>query len=604
MPTLRKILFFFSAVGKKKTTLLLFTSLSMGFLELLNIGLLAPFVSILANPTLLHSNKHLRSAYDWSGAADDRSFLIRLGIVIILTLLLKNAYTALVKSLNFKITWNAQHSIARILLNSYVSRDYDYFTKTDSALLLRNVSAVTGALVNGVIAPTISLVTDFLILLTTLSMLLVVDWKITLAVGLILAISVFVIQFSLRKIISRLGELKDKSSAEIFYLLSQTFQGIKDVKILNKEEHFKAEFEKASINHTRAEIAYSTLGSLPSLIIEFIGISLIVLLVLLMLSQGTAIQSILPLISFFVLAAYRLLPAASRVAPSLYSIRFYSFAMNIVYDELKSNLEMDHFKPADTDTLTHRETAGLPFKAKIEIKDVSFRYENTSRDVLNQVTLDIPLRSSTAFVGASGSGKTTFADVLMLLLKYNSGTITVDGVPLTDENAANWRKNIGYIPQQIYLCDDTLAANIAFGVARDQMDSERLANAIRMAQLEGVVKNLPEGTRTLIGERGVRLSGGQRQRIGIARALYHDPELIIMDEATSALDNLTEGEIVSELKTLSKQKTLIIIAHRLSTVRDCDIIHLMDQGKIIVSGNYEQLLAQSEAFRRLARERS
>jgi ATP-binding cassette, subfamily B, bacterial PglK len=326
----------------------------------------------------------------------------------------------------------------------------------------------------------------------------------------------------------------------------------------------------------------------------------VILLVVYLLATHQDFKDALPLMVLYAFTGYRLLPAFQQIFGSATTVRFNVALLEAVEERLKA-VGQTH-KAEAMQLLPAGDNVG-PLRQEIRLRDIVFQYPNAAAPLISKLNLRIQSHTTVAFVGSSGGGKTTIVDIILGLLEPQGGSLLVDGIPITSRNVTSWQKHLGYVPQYIYLADDTLAANIAFGVASKDLDLDRVKHAARAANLhEFVLSDLPHGYNTIVGDRGVRLSGGQRQRIGIARALYSDPDVLILDEATSALDSLTEDAVMEAIQETFQEKTIMIIAHRLRTIRHADIIYLVENGSITDQGTHAELLAKNRTFRRMAQE--
>ncbi len=384
-----------------------------------------------------------------------------------------------------------------------------------------------------------------------------------------------------------------KALEERFRVVQEAMGGIKDIKLLGIEEDYVSIYALQARRSARAMARLGIMSELPRFILEALAFgTLLMLMLVLILRSGGDISDIVPTLGIFAFSVIRLLPALQQTYYSLANIR----GGRALLDKIVSDyaVVIRGIDPATDSTKT------LRLNHSLELSNVSFGYKTAGRQTLSSVNLTIHTRSTVGFVGGTGAGKTTLVDLVLGLLSPDTGEIRVDGVALTSVNLRAWQKTLGYVPQSIYLTDDTVAANIAFGVSKDKIDMRAVERAARAAALHDfVVADLPKGYETVVGERGVRLSGGQRQRIGIARALYRSPSLLVMDEATSALDNITERVVMEAVQNVRADTTVILIAHRLTTVKDCDCIFLMEKGQIVASGTYDELIAQNETFRRM-----
>jgi ABC-type multidrug transport system fused ATPase/permease subunit len=375
--------------------------------------------------------------------------------------------------------------------------------------------------------------------------------------------------------------------------VNETFGGIKDIKILGKERVFLNLFSVPSRKFAANDMKNEIIGELPKYIMETIAIGGILCVIVLMVHSGSKMDEFLPVLTIYAFGAYRLLPSLQKIFRAVSNIKYHF--------KVIENLNRDYNALPDGASLSSDETPRMQFEREIKLENIVFSYPNTNKDTINNQSLVIKNNTSVALVGSTGCGKTTIIDIILGLLEAKSGRIFVDGTEINDTNRKNWQKNLGYVPQFIYLTDDTIRNNIAFGIDPQKIEDEAIIRAAKIANIHDFVSGeLSEGYNTVIGERGIRLSGGQRQRIGIARAVYHDPSVLILDEATSALDSLTEIAIMDAIKNLRNKKTIIMIAHRITTVKSCDVIYLMEKGTIIDSGHYSDLYQRNASFRKMA----
>jgi ABC-type multidrug transport system fused ATPase/permease subunit len=403
------------------------------------------------------------------------------------------------------------------------------------------------------------------------------------------------IYLGLRRYLSRIGADRVKANRERFTAVQEAFGGIKDVKVAGLEEAMLSRYDVPAKRFASHQAASQVASQLPRFAMEIIAFAGILVVALYLMAGAGGLQQALPVLSVFAFAGYRLMPAMQQLYAQLSKLRFAGPALEALHRDF-SNLDS-----GGTDTLKRQRPTPMGFTDTIRLEQVSYTYPKAERPSLNGVDLTIPANTTVGLVGATGSGKTTTVDIIFGLLRPQSGLLTVDGEAIIPANLRAWQRTIGYVPQHIFLADDSVAANIALGLPPGQVDMLAVERAARIANLHDFVTGqLPQGYQTQIGERGVRLSGGQRQRIGIARALYHDPEILFLDEATSALDNLTEQAVMDAVHNLGRKKTIVLIAHRLSTVRDCDTIFVLEHGKLLEQGSYEDLLRESSRFKAMA----
>jgi ABC-type bacteriocin/lantibiotic exporter with double-glycine peptidase domain len=424
-------------------------------------------------------------------------------------------------------------------------------------------------------------------LLIIVSPLLALFTTIAFAVTYIL-IFTFVRNFLAKKGIERVAQNSLK-----YKYISETFGGIKDIKILGKEKVFYNLFFGPSKKLAMDDAISDVFHEIPKYLLETIAFGSILGIVIFMISNGTKIEGFLPILTVYAFGAYRLLPSLQKIFRSVSSIK-YNFPV-------VENLSHDYNSLPEGEILNDADVPRLEFSKNIRLENIVFKYPNTGKNIIKNQSLDIESNTSIALVGSTGCGKTTFIDIILGLLEPQNGKIYFDETEITISNRKGWQKNLGYVPQSIYLTDDSIRSNIAFGVESDQIDDNALIKAAQIANIHDfIVNELEHGYDTIVGERGIRLSGGQRQRLGIARAVYHDPSVLILDEATSALDSLTENAIMDAIRNLSHKKTIIMIAHRITTVKQCDVIYLMDKGEIIDSGSYEELYQKNNSFKKMA----
>jgi ABC-type multidrug transport system fused ATPase/permease subunit len=400
---------------------------------------------------------------------------------------------------------------------------------------------------------------------------------------------------SVRQYLHRVGLERHKMNEQRFRIVGEAFGGMKDVKLLGLEAYFTGRFRIPAERVARYDAISMIIREVPRYLIEGIAFGgLLTFILYLLLTGDGSLGSVVPILSVYAFAALRLFPALQRVYTSVGQMRFSKATLDKLHRDYVAAAANARTRP------THKGPA-LHLAERLELSGVHFAYPQAERKALQGLDLAVPARTTVGIVGGTGAGKTTAVDIMLGLLEPQQGTLMVDGIPITRENRLAWQRSIGYVPQQIFLSDDTVAGNIAFGRKPSDIDRAAVERAARTAELHDfVMRELPEGYETFVGERGVRLSGGQRQRIGIARALYHDPDVLILDEATSALDNLTERAVMDAVHNLGHAKTIVMIAHRLSTVRDCDIIFMLENGRVIASGSYDELLENNRQFRALA----
>nr|MCR5398983.1 ABC transporter ATP-binding protein/permease [Lachnospiraceae bacterium] len=498
-------------------------------------------------------------------------FLILLAIGLIVVYLIKNLFLIHMNNCIYRFNYDNQRMMAKKLLETYLKEPYIFFLNHNSAELVRNVKEDTNGLFDTMIA-IMQLVAEVMVTVVLFAYLLYKDKTITIIVGGVLIVFVYVIMRRIKSRIELYGTNTRQSRAGINMWLLQTFGGVKESMVMNRMDYFSDKVDEQYNRFVVNQKRYQIMSYIPKPLMESMCICTVLLSIIIKLMMGVSPDYFVSTVAVFAVAAFRLLPAFNRITGYLNRISFGKPSMLAIYDDFKDIERHEIVKKS-------RGYKKLEFNDVIELKDVKFAYPNTDKNVIESANITIPKNKSVAFIGPSGAGKTTMADIILGLLYPLSGKVTVDGVNITDR-IDDWRLNLGYIPQSIFLLDDTIRTNIAYGIEEDKLDEDKLTKAIEDAQLKEFIDSLEEGLDTIIGENGVRLSGGQRQRIGIARALYSDPEVLILDEATSALDNDTEAAVMEAIEHLSGKKTLIIIAHRLSTIRNCDIVYEVSDGTV------------------------
>ncbi|CAN5694377.1 ABC transporter ATP-binding protein [soil metagenome] len=590
MGLLRELSKLFNRREKWQLSLLFAVLLLRAATVTIGVASIMPFMSVVANPEVIHTNVYLAAVYEYFRFTSPISFLTALGIVVVAVIILSNGVSALATWATVRFSWGMHHRLSMRLLRGYLHQPYSFFVERNSAVLNKTLLTEVNVVISGIMAPVLDIGSRFLVIAALLALLVRVDPTLAVAISGVLGTVYGSVYLMIKQKQRRLGRERVQANELRFRASGEAFGGIKDVKVLQREHAFLRKFQPASWRYSTTNASNAVISQMPNYLLDTIAFAGIILIVLYYLQAGNGVVQILPVISLYAFAGYRLMPELKKLFSDFAKIRFHRAAL----DDL---LEVYFSLPEATDESA---VARLPFDSRIEFKDVHFRYPSAPADALNGISVSIGRNQIVGLVGASGSGKTTLVDLLLGLYEADSGIISIDGVPLNSETIGAWRQQVGYVPQHIFLTDDTLAANVAFGVPKGEVDFERIVLAARIAHLTDYIAELPDGYDTVVGERGVRLSGGQRQRIGIARALYHDPEVLIMDEATSALDGATENAVMEAISDLAGKKTIILIAHRLSTVRECDAIFVLTAGQLEQSGTYEYLLQENPSFREFA----
>jgi ABC-type multidrug transport system fused ATPase/permease subunit len=528
--------------------------------------MIMPFIALISNPDLIHSNLYLHQVYDFLNLKSVNRFIFILGVAVLLLLLISNASAAFINWISLKFSFTQGHLIASRMLQGYLAQPYVFYLTRHSSVLVKNMTDEVMRMIGFILNPFFVLIKALFVTLAILLLLLIIDPMLALIICCILGVLYAVLSLAVRKRLTRLGDCAIDLRDHQIKCLNEALQGIKDIKLLGKEQYVLDEFIQTSAKATAYEAEKDAFGALPRYILEVIAFGGILVIILYLLKIKQDITQVLPLISLYAFAGYRLMPLLQNIIHSLANIRFNMPVMKLLQQEL------DYLEKNKQQTAT-KTMLPINFNSKIQFNHVSFAYPDSDKNIINDLSLTIEKNTTVGFVGKTGSGKTTTIDLLLGLLTPTQGEILIDDVPLTANNTRAWQNNIGYVSQHIYLHDTSIAKNIALGVHDEQIDLDKIKYAAKLAHIDDFISNeLPQGYQTTVGEKGVRLSGGQRQRIAIARALYHDPDILVFDEATSALDTVTEEAVMQALDSLNHKKTIILIAHRLSTLKNCDQI--------------------------------
>ncbi|MBO8140911.1 MAG: ATP-binding cassette domain-containing protein [Firmicutes bacterium] len=575
----------------------------MAVLEVVNVSAIMPFLTVVSNPETIHENALLSWFYDRLGVESENRFLVIMGLAVFLFMLLSNGWMGLTSWMEARFVWSWNHTLSVRLLRKYLYRPYTFFLTRNTADLSKNILSEVQQIASQLMVPAIQGVgRAFVAMSLIIAMFLVAPAMALMITALVGGMYGTVYQLT-RRSLSRIGADRTAANQERFTIASEALGGIKDVKLLGQEQAFMSRFERSSARFSVHQARSQIISQVPKYAIEPIAFGSVVLIVVYMILVRGDISNVIPMLGFYAFAGYRVMPAAQQAFRAVTQIRFYGPALEMLLREMTEEPETETTsdslkRPAPASTVSSLSR----LEKALELRDVTFRYPTSDTEAVRDVSLVIPARSTIGLVGATGSGKTTLVDLLLGLLRPQSGEILVDGIPITDENVREWQKQLGYVPQDIFLTDASIAENIAFGTPREKIDMDRVREAAQIAMIdEFISRELPDGYETIVGERGIRLSGGQRQRIGIARALYRNPSVLVFDEATSALDNRTEEAVMQAIRGLLGQRTTIMVAHRLTTLRDCDAIYMLERGRVAASGTYEELLQGTGGFAELTR---
>jgi|TARA_B100001741_G_C16552297_1_gene600084 ABC-type multidrug transport system fused ATPase/permease subunit len=595
MKIIKKFLYLLSHQERKQVYLLLVMILIMALLDMLGVASIMPFIAVLSNPELIETNIMLNKMFKISGifgVETNQQFLFALGIFVFIFLVISLSFRALTHYAQVRYLSMREYSLGKRLVEGYLHQPYSWFLNRHSAEIGKTILSESGKIIGKGLAPLIGLITQSAVTLALITLLILVDPKLTLIVGITLGIAYGLIYKFTKSFVTRIGKESVKVNESRFAALSEAFGASKEIKLGGLEQIYIKRFSDPAKILAKDTASVSIIGQMPRFALEALTFGGMILVALYLMSQSGTFANAVPILALYAFAGYRLLPALQQIYNNIIRIRFTLPALDSVYNDLKNLQPYSSFQNQNP----------LPLNENITLKNVYYSYPKASRKALTNINLCIQARSTVGLVGPTGSGKTTAVDIILGLLEPQQGALEVDGKVIDKYNRKTWQRSIGYVPQQIFLSDDSVAANIAFGVDPKDVNQDAVEHASKIANLHDfVINELPSQYQTTVGENGIRLSGGQRQRIGIARAIYHKPQILILDEATSALDNLTERAVMEAVHNLRKNITIIMIAHRLSTVKNCDNILLLEKGEVKDQGKFDKLIKISDQFRATAK---
>ncbi len=578
----------------KSLIAIVFTFLFISGLEVFGTGIIGPFIAIATNPDLVKSNSWLNLIYTKLNCTSEQQFLLELGLLVIIAFYVKAFLSFHAQKSVFQFGYKLKGDLSCKLMKAYLAAPYSFHLNINSAALIQDIITTTDNVCIGVIMGLLTSTSNLLITFA-LMVLLVKTNAMALLLIVMLLLVMFVLLKSLKQPLSRWSKEGWQASGEMIRILNHGLGSLKETRVIGCESYFDRQMQQQSVKFAKNVTLAQSYGNLPRYAIEAFMLTFLVGFTLLLVSVNQGQQNLSGVLGIFGLASIRLLPASGNLISGLNMVRSNTFAVDKLFFDLQNLTKENLVFERDSQDKYIKELSSLNssglmlFEREIILDKLIFQYPNATRKALDEISLTIHKGQSIGIIGKSGSGKTTLVDVILGLFDPQAGDIKVDGVSVYN-NLRAWQNILGYVPQTIFLTDDTLERNIAFGVPDHLIDRIRLEKAIEMSQLKDVVVQLPDGVQTLVGERGVLLSGGQRQRVGIARVLYHQREILVFDEATAALDSATEQLVTEATKALSGSNTIIIIAHRLSTIEHCDRIYQIEQGKIIKSGSYREVV--------------
>ncbi len=596
MNTIKKYLYILSVRELKYAAILLIMMVILALLEMAGVLSIMPFMAVLLNPEVVETNDLLNSVYRNSniiGINTRKEFIFFLGIAVFLVLIISILFKLLTNYLQVRFTVGRNYSLAKRLVEGYLNQPYSWFLNRNSAELGRTILSDVNQVIGRGLNSLLEFIKHCFITIAILTILILVDTKLTLIVGSTLGLTYLFIFFLIRKFLGKMGQKRLDAYKWMFRFVNEAFGATKEIKVSGLENTYIKRFSKPARSLVSISALVHLIGQTPRSLLEVIAFGGIMLLSLFLMLESANFAQAITLIALYTFAGYRLIPSLQQMYVSLTSLKFIGPTLDSVYKDLKNLPEFNTQLSKDILTLNK----------EIAFNNISFNYPSSEKIALKNINFKIPAQNIIGIVGATGSGKTTTVDIILGLLETKKGSLEVDGKVIDKKNLRAWQRSIGYVPQHIFLSDDTVAANIAFGIDPDKINYGAVERSAKIAKIDKFITNdLPQKYETFIGERGIRLSGGQRQRIGIARALYHSPKVLILDEATSALDNNTEKQVMKEIKNLGKNMTIIMIAHRLSTIRECDSIILLEKGELKGQGTFEELIEINNDFKSAAKD--
>ena len=589
MKTLNKFIYLLSTHERRRIIFLLFTVMIMAFIEMLGLASILPFIGMLSNPDILNTNKYLGEIFNYAknfGVDSENEFIFFLGTFVFTLLIISLIFKASTTYLQVRFNSMCQYNIGRRIIEGYLNKSYSWFLNRNSAELGKNILTEVSTVVGNGLSPLLNLVVQSIMSLTILTLLIIVDPKLALIIGLILCLAYVIVYKSLLNIINLKSQERFNANQWRFTAVSEAFGAVKEIKLSGLEQTYIDRFSEPAKSLAKNQASLQVIGKLPRYAIEAIAFGGMLLIVLYLIAQSKNFTDAVPIIALYVFAGYRLMPSAQQIYISATQLRSIIPALDALYKDIAS-LEKPVKKIGEK----------ILFNKSINLRNINFNYPNNEKLALKKINLKIQSGTKVGIIGTTGSGKTTLIDLILGLLEPKDGKIEVDDKVINKNSLRSWQSLIGYVPQQIYLADDTIAANIAFGENPKNINLNDIETATKIANIhEFISKELPLKYQTKVGERGIRLSGGQIQRIGIARALYRKPQVLVLDEATSALDNITEKSVLDKLNNFGNNVTTIIITHRVTSIKNCDNIYIIDKGEIKAEGTFDKIEKENSLF--------
>ncbi len=590
---MKNILAIFDKQEKIRVFVIFLGILIHGIIELTSVASIIPFMSLVMDTSIIERNSLLNGVYVYFGYENYRDFLIFSGLIVFFLLASSNAFSAFIFWWITRFVHFQSFRLSQNMLSNYLYQPYHFFLDRNTSDLSKNVLSEVNRIIIGVVYPFLLAASKIIIIIFLLALIIYANPSLSISIALVLSFSYGMIYLFVRNNLREIGEKSTESVLNKFKHANEAFSGIKDIKLKGSEKQFIDKYSAPAKDFALYTSKSAIVSLLPRYALETFAFGGILLIVVYLLATNNNYLDVIPIVSLYALAGYRLMPSLQQVYHSFVQIRYNKPAMEILIRDMNS------FKKYQSSINNLDQKSLKPFEKELRLIKISYRYPGTNENVLNNINVSFKCKSLNAVVGSTGSGKTTLIDLMLGLLKPLNGYILIDNQKIDSSNLTSWQKKLGYVPQNIYLIDDTIKNNIAFAIPEKDIDYDRVLKAAKLAELDEYVDSLPDKFNTYVGERGVRISGGQAQRIGIARALYNDPDILVFDEATSSLDNITEKNIMNSITKLKSKKTIIIIAHRLSTIKNCDQIHFLEKGEIASSGTYSELINKNLNFMKM-----
>jgi ABC-type multidrug transport system fused ATPase/permease subunit len=594
MNNIKKIFKILTHQERIRTYQLLTMIIIMAFLDMLGVASIMPFIVVLTNYTTLEKIPLFNDFYIFFNFKNKNEFIITLGTVVFFIILFSLFFKAFTSYVISRLTLMREYSITRRLIEGYLHQPYEWFLNRNSSELAKNILSEVSAVVNQGIIPFTNFISSLAITLALIFLIVYFTPSIALILGGALGFFYWIIFYFLNNFLKRIGKESYKNNEKRFMVVRESFLDFKLVKARGIEQFFLNQFSEPAKKYANLQSIALIVAQLPRFAIEIVAFAGLFLITVYLVFKTSSFNEVAHIITLYAFVGFRLMPAIHMLYSSLSILRFVGPSIDILEKDLIS------IEKASQSSAIIDQGDKLLFNETIKIKNIVYNYPNTATPALKNITFTIPIKNIVGIVGFTGSGKTTLVDIIHGLLEAQQGTLEVDGQVITKHNLRAWQRNIGYVPQQVYLIDDSVAANIAFGIKPEDIDHQAVERAAKIANLHNFIMNdLPNQYQTIVGEAGIRLSGGERQRIGIARALYYNPQLLILDEATSALDNITEKAFMESLESLKNKITIIIIAHRLSTIKNCNKIIVLEKGEVKGEDIYEKLSTTNNIFKKM-----